>query len=145
MKQSSEPVASPVTRKGSKLLGRGDREDVLLDAIYIQYNGKRIMDDVRLAEDVYEHKFSVVGRVDVTDFIDPTTGAVSIPHEFLMKSVKGFKELHERYFQTRTIGKLSMGLRGDKYRVEWRRKKQSGKKSGFERNALAKAINPEDK
>ncbi len=144
MKPSSAQQA--VSRKGSKLLGRGDREDVLLDAIYIQYSGARIKDDVRLAADVYEHKFSVVGRVDVTDFIDPQTGEVKIPNEFLTKSVVGFKEFIERYFQERQLAKMSMGLRGDKYRVEWRGRKRGKKeKEGFSRSALAKAINPEDK
>lgn len=144
MSLNSQPAASSVTRKGSKLLGRGDREDVLLDAIYIQYSGSRIHQDVVLATDAYENKFEVKGRVDVTDFIDPTTGEVKIPIEFLTKNVLGFKQHVEKYFQERRIAKIDMGLRGDKYRVEWRRKKQK-QKQGFARSALAKAINPEDK
>lgn len=144
MNQNSLPAASSVSRKGSKLLGRGDREDVLLDAVYIQYTGKRIKDDVQLASDSYENKFEIKGRVDVTDFIDPDTGGVKIPIEFLTENVVGFKQYIEKYFQERHIGKIDMGLRGDKYRVEWRRKKQK-QKQGFARTALAKAINPEDK
>jgi hypothetical protein len=132
-----------VTRKGSKLLGRGDREDVLLDVIAITYVGKPIHGDVRLGSDCYESVFKVVGRVDVTDFIDPQTGEVKIPVEFLTKNVVGFKQHVEKHFQERQIAKIDMGLRGDKYRVEWRKKRNKSK--GFVRSALSKAINPEDK
>lgn len=115
-----------------------------MDVIAITYLGTPINGDVRLGTDCYESVFKVVGRVDVTDFIDAQTGEVKIPVEFLTKNVVGFKQHVEKYFQERQIAKIDMGLRGDKYKVEWRKKRQKAKE-GFARNALAKAINPEDK
>lgn len=147
MNQSLPPGATSLTKKGSKLLGRGDREDVLLDAIYIQYTGPRIDQDVRLATDSFEHKFDVLGRVDVTDFIDPDTGQVRIPMDFLIQSVKGFKQWQGKYLTNRKLLQYSMGLRGDKYRVEWRgkTKRSKEKQEGFKRSTIASIINPENK
>ncbi|EEX4842675.1 hypothetical protein NRE35_004239 [Salmonella enterica] len=142
MKPSS--AAKALTRKGSKLMGRGDREDVLLDTIVLTYSGIRLNDDVALGRNCYEHVYKVTGRVDVTDFICPETGRVKVEIEFLTTSVKGFAEYVERYFQDRPVVAISLGLRGDKYKVEWR-KKRSGEVKGFERSALSKAINPENK
>lgn len=138
MKPNSKPEA--LSKKGTKLLGKGDREDVLLDSIniaFLEYQGGEVSNSGDMT-------FEVMGRVDVTDFIDPITGEINIPIEFLTKHVVGFSQFVEKHFQERHITKLSIGLRGDKYRVEWRKKK-GRKKEGFVRSALAKAINPEDK
>lgn len=137
-------AAKALTRKGSKLMGKGDREDVLLDTIVITYLGSRIRDDVCLGSDTYENVFKVIGRIDVTDFIDPQTGEVRVNIEFLTSNVKGFSDHVEHHFQERAVMGISLGLRGDKYKVEWR-KKRIGEVNGFERSALSKAINPDNK
>lgn len=137
-----------VSRKGSKFLGKGEREDALLDKIYLTYRGAKINPkDESLGGNMYVHEFIVFARSDITDFIDPITGAVNVPIEWVTKNVKGFSEYIERLFQDVQVINIAFGLKADVYQVEWRRKKGSkrNKDDGFKRSPIAKAINPEDK
>lgn len=124
-------------KKGTKFVGSGEQSDVLLDAVIITYQvGLRSIED----------KYPVMNRVEVTEFIDPTTGVPKVPIEFLTEHVVGLKSHVEENYQKRQITKLELGLKEDRYQVEYRRQSNMGKRVEriFKPNPLSAAINNRD-
>lgn len=115
-----------------KILGWSEREDVILESVFVteEVNGEWV-----------DHEFKLKSRLDITDRISAETGAVNAPIEWMIASIPGFAEWVEKHFQNSVIRSLSMGLRGDKYKVKWAKEKLQSKRFNGKPKQLAEVIN----